>query len=180
METLIFYTIQLLGIVATAFYLYSDIQEDDQELDKLYTIGNVFFLLHLLLLKSFLPAITVFLAVVRNTLNNKYPNNNIIKYTFTSIFFGIFFYALSYTDNWQNALPATVSLIMTFAFLYTKGNMLTALIALCSVLWFIVGYSINSLPIMLLEVASIILLLYRAYKQNKSNIKTFEEQNSTI
>ena len=48
METVIFYTIQLLGIVATAFYLYSDIQEDDQELDKLYTIGNVFFLLHLL------------------------------------------------------------------------------------------------------------------------------------
>lgn len=108
-----FYTIQLLGIVATAFYLYSDIQEDDQELDKLYTIGNVFFLLHLLLLKSFLPAITVFLAVVRNTLNNKYPNNNIIKYTFTSIFFGIFFHALSYTNNWQNALPATFNKFFT-------------------------------------------------------------------
>ena len=69
---------------------------------------------------------------------------------------------------------------MTFAFLYTKGNMLTALIALCSVLWFIVGYSINSLPIMLLEVASIILLLYRAYKQNKSNKKNLKEANSTI
>lgn len=33
---------------------------------------------------------------------------------------------------------------------------------------------------MILEVASIILLLYRAYKQNKSNKKTLEEANNTI
>jgi hypothetical protein len=170
-EDIIFYLIQILGMIATVFYLYSDIQEDDKELDKLYTIGNVFFLMHLLLLKSYVPSITVFLAILRNTLNNKYPDNKLIKYSFTSVFIVILFSALIFMDQWQNALPAVVSLIMTFAFLYTKGNMLTALMVLCSVLWFIVGISIDSMPIMILEVVSILLLLYRAYKQNKSKEK---------
>ena len=163
------------GFIATIFYLYSDIQEDDLLLDKFYTIGNVFFLCHLFLLGSYIPCITVFLAVIRNIINRKFPNNTLIKYLFVSVFSLILIISLLYTDKWQNSLPALVSLIMTFAFLYTKNNMLTFLIGLCSVLWIIVAISINSIPIIILEVVSILLLFYRAYKQNREYLKKATE-----
>lgn len=161
-----FYLSQILGFISTIYYLYSDIQEDDKDLDKYYTLGNVFFLGHLLLLSSFIPAVTVFLAVVRSKLNNKYENNDYLKYTFVFIFSCIFIATLIFMKEWHLCLPALVSLIMTFALLYTKGNMLTLLVALCSVLWIIVGVNINSYSVIALESISIALLFYRYLKQN--------------
>lgn len=170
-ELAVIYASQLFGFISTGFFLYSDIQEDDEKLDKFYTIGNVFFLVHLLLLKSFIPAVTVFLAVIRNSLNNIYKDNTYLRYAFVFIFFSIFIAAITLFDEWQLALPASVSLIMTFAFLYTKGNLLTFLIGLCSVLWLIVGIHISSYSIIALEVVSLVLLGYRYYKQNISKPK---------
>lgn len=146
--------------------MYSDIQEDDEKLDKYYTIGNVFFVFHLLLLKSFIPAITVSLAVLRNTLDNLYEDNHFIKGTFVILFVFIFVSGLIFAESWQLALPASVSLIMTFGFLFTKGNMLTVIIGICSILWLIVGFHLNSYSIIALETLSVFLLFYRFYKQN--------------
>lgn len=168
---MLIYIANISGFIATIFYLYSDIQEDDLLLDKFYTIGNVFFLGHLFLLGSYIPCITVFLAVVRNVINRRFPDSDIVKYTFLGIFSFILVASFFYTDKWQNSLPAIVSLIMTFAFLYTKKNIMTLLFLTCSVLWILVALSIDSMPIVVLEVVSMILLLYRAYKQNRGSLK---------
>lgn len=169
-ENILFYLSQIFGFISTIYYLYSDIQEDDKDLDKYYTIGNALFLIHLLLLKSFIPAITVFLAVLRSEMNRRYENNNYLKIGFVFIFTGILIFSLLFFKEWQLALPAIVSLIMTYALLYTKGNLLTLLIGLCSVLWILVGAHINSYSIIFLEGISILLLFYRYFKQNKKHI----------
>ena len=150
MESFIFYLSHFLGVIATLVFLYSDMQKDDSKLDKYYTIGNIFFLFHLLLLKSFVPCITVFLAILRNVLNKIYKNNYFIRYSFLSLFFIIFIYGLLYSEHWILSLPAFVSLIMTFAFLYTKENILTYLSVLCSLLWVVVGFYIDSYSIVFL------------------------------
>ena len=156
-----------LGAIATALYLYSDIQEDDALLDRYFTIGNVVFLGHLFLIGSYIPCVTVALSVLRNVINKRYPESNIVKYTFVGIFSFILVACLLLTDEWQNALPAAAALIMTFAFLYTSKNMLTLLTGLVAVLWILIGIFINSMPIIILEIISIFLLMLRAYKQNK-------------
>ena len=116
------------------------------------------------MIKSFFSAITVFLAVVRNITISKFKQKW-IKLFFISLFIFIFILALFKADNWQECLPAVVSLIMTYAFIYTKKHILTFLIGLCSILWLIVGYAIGSYPIILLEILSILLLIYRAFRQ---------------
>jgi hypothetical protein len=169
MEAFLFYIAHFFGIIASITFLYSDMQEDDLNLDKYYTIGNLFFLMHLLLLKSFIPCITVFLAILRNTLNKIYKNNDVIKYSFLTVFFFIFAFTILFSEHWILSLPAFVSLIMTFAFLYTKGNVLTYLSIFCSFLWLIVGVYINSYSVVFLEAVSIFLLIFRFYKQNKES-----------
>lgn len=154
------------GFLSTALFLYSDIQEDDERLDKFYTLGNCFFLTHLALLSSFIPAITVLLAVIRNLLNKHFPTSNLIKYFFVTAFTGILLISLVAMGEWQLSLPALVSLIMTFAFLYASGNLLTWALAVCSLLWIVVGIHINSYPTIAIECLSLILLAYRYVKQS--------------
>jgi len=83
----------------------------------------------------------------------------------------MFFYALFNSDQWQQALPALVNIIMSYAFLYTRKNTLTFLIGLCSVLWLIVGVSVGSISIIALEIVSLILLLYRYYIVKREEYK---------
>ncbi len=154
---------QMIGFVSTFYFLRSDMQEDDRLLDHYYTIGNVFFLCHLLLLSSFIPALTVGLAIMRNVINNFYPHR-IIKLGFLFVFVSIFILTYLMDSNLYNCLPAIVSVLMTFGFLYTKGHVLTLISIICSLLWLMVGFNIGSISIVLLEVVSIGLLIVRTIR----------------
>lgn len=153
------------GVLATIFYLYSDMQQDDKKLDFYYTIGNAAFVVHLLLMGSFIASGSVVLAIIRNLVLRK-TKASWVPIFFVAVFLLIFFTTLLYASTWQECLPAAVSLIMTYAFGYTKKHMLTFLIATCSVLWLIVGVGIGSYSIIVLEIVSILILVYRAYKQS--------------
>lgn len=149
------------GFFSLVFYLSSDLQSDDKKLDFYYTIGNIMFFFHLVLLSSFWPATTVFLAVIRNIFNYKYKENKNIKIFFIITFLFIFITAIYNLDTWSDPIPALVSLIMTFAFLYTRGHVLTLAGVICSLLWICVGIDINSKYILITEILSIFFLLYR-------------------
>lgn len=165
MDVLFFFA-HALGAVSTIVFLYSDLQEDDDKLDYYYTIGNVFFVGHLLLLGSFIPASTVFLAIVRNVICKVYESRH-LKNLFLMIFILIFLVNVLGEGDVVNSIPSLVSVIMTVAFLFSTGHILTLCSIICSILWFIVGFNILSYPIMILETISVILLLYRALKQVK-------------
>ncbi len=47
-------------------FLLSDLQDDDEKLDSYYTLGNVFFLVHLTLLQAWIPAATELMATARS------------------------------------------------------------------------------------------------------------------
>lgn len=159
----------LFGFVAACLYLYSDVQSDDKRLDHFYTLGNVSFVFHLVLMASFLPAITVAIAVFRNVLVSLY-DNSLMRIVFVLVFLSLFLYASVGAfngQNWWDSLPALCSLLMTFGFLYTKANVLTFVMIVCSVLWLVVGVCIGSYSVIALELISILLLLYRFCKVSK-------------
>jgi len=164
------YLIGFIGFVATSLYLYSDFQKDDKKLDFYYTLGNVVFVIYLNLIGTHIASITVILAILRNIILRK-TNNEFIKGGFLLTFVLIFLYACFWADVWQESLPALVSLIMTYSFAYTNGHKLTISIALCSLLWLLVGISVNSYSIVLMEILSIIILIVRAYRQELESRK---------
>jgi len=155
-----------IGFLATLLYLYSDYQKDDKKLDFYYTLGNVVFVIYLNLIGAHIASLTVVLAIARNVILMKTQNSK-IKKAFLVLFAGIFITTFIFADVWQESLPAMVSLIMTYAFAYTKGHRLTALIVLCSLLWLVVGVGINSYSIILMEVVSVLILMFRAYRQGR-------------
>lgn len=59
---------------------------------------------------------------------------------------------------------------MAGGFLYTKANVLTFVMIVCSVLWLIVGVCIDSYSVIVLELVSIALLFYRFFKVNKKGV----------
>ncbi|MDP2564445.1 YgjV family protein [Pseudoalteromonas marina] len=162
----VFVLANLFGFVSTCLFLYSDIQTDDKRLDFFYTLGNVSFIFHLFLMASFVPAITVILAVLRNVVIARY-DKLFVRNFFVIVFLSVFFYAVFTVSDWWNALPALCSLLMTFGFLYTKANALTFVMVVCSVLWLIVGVCIDSYYVIFLELVSILLLFYRFLRVNR-------------
>lgn len=162
---------QGLGWLATAIFLFSDLQEDDRKLDQYYTLGNTFFVLHLLLLQAWIPAITVFLAITRNLLNRRY-SHPAFKMAFLSVFSAIFVITLYFVPDWQLALPALVSVIMTIAFLYTKQHGLTFVSIVSSLLWIVVGIHLHSWPVIVLETMSILFLCFRTFSIIRREMQT--------
>ena len=82
---------QGMGWISTVIFLISDLQDDDAKLDHYYTLGNVFFVFHLLLLQAWIPAATVSLAIARNLINRRHKSTA-VKITFLAIFILIFFW----------------------------------------------------------------------------------------
>ena len=148
------------GWAATILFLLSDLQDDDAKLDSYYTSGNVMFLFHLTLLHAWIPAATVLMAIARNVINRKFDNRG-VKIFFLMSFTSIFAVTLHFASDWQLALPALVSVIMTVAFLYASKHWLTLASVTASLLWIVVGMHLNSWPIVALEIISIAFLSYR-------------------
>ena len=148
------------GWAATILFLLSDLQDDDAKLDFYYTSGNVMFLFHLTLLHAWIPAATVLMAIARNVINRKFDNRG-VKIFFLMSFTSTFAVTLHFASDWQLALPALVSVIMTVAFLYASKHWLTLASVTASLLWIVVGMHLNSWPIVALEIISIAFLSYR-------------------
>lgn len=155
--------IQGLGWGSTIIFLWSDLQEDDSKLDRYYTLGNLLFFFHLALLQAWIPAGTVLLAVLRNTLNRHYRSHR-LKQAFIALFSLIFIVTVTTEPHWQLALPAFVSVMMTVAFMYGKKHTLTLASIISSILWIVLGSHLQSLPIIALETLSITFLCYRTYR----------------
>ena len=154
------------GFVATGLFLYSTILSCDKKLSFYYMIGCLFLASHLFLLDQIIAASSVLISFSRNLLM-RFDRKGEIKLSFMFIFIAIFSYYTVTFQHWSELLIPLASVVVSYGFLYTKGNMLSFCIFLCTCLWLIFGIEVNSLSVMTLEITSIVLLMFRILKQNK-------------
>jgi len=154
------------GFVATGLFLYSTILSCDKKLSFYYMIGCLFLASHLFLLDQVIAACSVLISFSRNFFM-KFDRKGEVKLSFMFIFITIFSYYAVTFQHWSELLIPLASVVVSYGFLYTKGNMLSFCIFLCALIWLIFGIEVNSLSIITLEVTSIALLVVRIFKQNK-------------
>ena len=155
------------GFVATGLFLYSSVLTDDKKFSFYYMIGCLFLSSHLFMIDAFVAGASVLLSFLRNFFM-KYDRKGEIKITFMFIFTAIFsYYAVTFT-NWYELLVPFAAVLMSYGFMYTKGNLLSFILMSCAGLWLVYALQINSLSVIVLELSTICLIFIRMLKQNKA------------
>jgi hypothetical protein len=164
--------VESVGVISTGFYLYSSVLTDDKKLSFYYTIGCLFLASHLLLINAWVAGSSVLLSALRNILV-RYDRKGYIKLMFMFIFVGIFAYYFVNHKHWSELLVPFSSVVMSYAFLYTKGNILTLCMFVSAGLWLIFSLYVESYSVLILEISTITLLFVRVIKQNNV-LKSFK------
>ncbi len=153
------------GFIATGLFIYSSSLTDDKKLSFFYTIGCFLLAAHLFLMGSMYAGAVTTLSGIRNMVA-PFDKTGLVKKLFMMIFIGLLAYTLVESSDLVDIIPALSSAIMSYAFLYTKNNALSFCIFVSASLWFVVAISIGSVPMMVLEAATIATLTYRVFKSN--------------
>lgn len=158
---------EAVGFAATAIFIYSSSLTDDKKLSFFYTIGCFLLASHLLMLNSIYAGLVTALSGVRNMIS-PFDSTGYVKKAFMGIFVALLAYSITEAKSFIDIIPALASVVMSYGFLYTSKNGLSACIFLSASLWLMVGISIESISLMVLETSTMATLLYRVIKSNYS------------
>lgn len=153
------------GFVATAIFIYSSSLTDDKKLSFFYTIGCFLLASHLLLLGSMYAGVVTAISGFRNLLA-PFDKSGKLKKAFMMVFITLLAYSIAKADTFIDVIPALASVVMSYAFLYTTKNALSACIFVSASLWLMVGISLGSVSLIILEASTMATLLYRVIKSN--------------
>lgn len=153
------------GLLSIFFYLISSATANDRKMNALSAVGSVLLGVHLAMAEQYLASAGLGVAALRNIFS-LYYNRGYVKFFFMLIFFALLGYALFNYTHWNEVLTPLAGVVVSYAVLYTEKNQRTFWLFFATVLWFVYGFTISSMSIMLLESMIVGSLLIRVLKQN--------------